>query len=529
MSRAGFSLRPCITSALALTCAMLAPSATLSGEVTLRSADGTVNIVGEFVEFVDNSYVVKTGLGDLRVSAARISCIGESCPTFGEVEADVTLVGSDAVGAGVMPLLLEGYATHVGAGATITSTGGDGQLLAELVADDGFGDPMGAYQVSSSSSDAAFAALLENNASIGMSARRILPDEARALRDRGAGNMISPSQEHILAVDTLVVIVHPDNPVNELSVGQLRAIYSGDITNWSQVGGNDAPITLVSWDEQSEKREVFESIVFNDSRVRFPSSTVIVSDNNEMALAVNSDVTAIGFSGFAFQRGAQAVSLITECGMTQTPDSFSARTEEYALQRFLYLYNREDLNTEAARDFIEYAISDEAEDVIVKSGFVSLGVDRRPQALDGERARQLLDPNVDPFEGALMREMLSKMVDYDRLSTTFRFRTGSQRLDPRGELNLARLADYLENQPPGTEVLFVGFTDSVGPFESNRQLSVSRAEQVRLSLQELAGDRLSNISMDIAGYGEIAPAACNISDNDKRINRRVEVWIRSGT
>jgi len=123
--------------------------------------------------------------------------------------------------------------------------------------------------------------------------------------------------------------------------------------------------------------------------------------------------------------------------------------------------------------------------------------------------------------------MLTDMVKYDRLSTTFRFRTGSSVLDPRGRSNLERLTDYLEAQPEGTEVQFVGFTDDVGAFESNRVLSVGRADQVLAEMRGFAGDRLNGIEMTSRGFGEIAPSACNTSENERHINRRVEVWIKS--
>jgi phosphate transport system substrate-binding protein len=381
--------------------------------------------------------------------------------------------------------------------------------------------------ISSTGSSDAFSSLLNETAQIGMSARRIRPDEARALRDDGAGNMVSPAQEHIIAVDSLVVITHPDNPVRSITMDQLRDIYSGTITNWSEVGGDNAPITLFSREADSGTRGVFDQAVFGDDAPPTPAGTGTTSDNNEMAALINSDVNAIGFVGYAFQRGASALTLVNDCGLSMIPDAFSARTEEYALQRFLYLYSREDTKDQATTDFISYTESDQADEVIAKAGFIDLGVDRRAQPLDGDRARQLLDPSVDAYEGGIMREMLSQMINYDRLSTTFRFRTGSQNLDPRGRLNLARLADYLQEQPDGTQVLFVGFTDDVGAFDSNRTLSFGRAEQVMSELRNFAGDQLSGVTMTSTGFGEVAPSACNTSDNERRINRRVEVWIQS--
>ena len=73
--------------------------------------------------------------------------------------------------------------------------------------------------------------------------------------------------------------------------------------------------------------------------------------------------------------------------------------------------------------------------------------------------------------------------------------------------------------------MFVGFTDSVGAFQSNRGLSERRAQQVLEELQAVAGDRIADIELASTGYGEVSPSACNVSEEGRRINRRVEVWI----
>lgn len=513
--------------ALTLSTALLAPAALLAQEVTLKSADGTVNLVGDFIEFTDNNYVIRTGLGDLRISAARVRCEGAACPDFGTTEADVAIGGSDVIGDGVMPLLLSGYAANLGAEATVTTTGQAGQILAELVGEEGFGDPIGSYLVSSTTSNDAFRALLDNSIKVAMSDRRILPPEARSLRDAGAGNMIDPAQEHIIALDSLVIITHPSNPVNTVTVAQFADMMEGRINNWSQLGGEDLPIQIVISDEGQASMEIMKARFFDGGEAEHPEDVIRINSGSETAAYVNANPNAVGMVGFAFQRGAKPMTVISECGLTMTPDSFSARTGEYDLQRFLYLYTRADTIDDGAKALVEYSGSPAADEVIAKAGFIDLGVARRSQTLDGDRARQLLDPNVDAYEGGIMRQMLSQMVDYDRLSTTFRFRTGSSALDPRGLLNMQRLADYLETQPDGTNVLFVGFTDDVGAFDSNRDLSVGRAEQVMATLNDFAGGRLGNIQMSATGFGEVAPSACNSTENGRQINRRVEVWIEA--
>lgn len=527
MKNAGFSIKTGALCVLSILGASVLPTNVMADTVTLKSADGTVNLTGEFIAFEDNSYMVRTPLGDLRIAASRVTCFGDACPVF-EVEGDgVQIAGSDTVGQGLMPLLLEGYAGNIDAAATISNPSRE-NLVAELIGDDGFGDTIGSYLVESSGSNEAFTALLDKNAQIGMSSRRIRPVEARALRDAGAGNMVSPSQEHIVAVDSLVVITHPSNPVSELTMEELGKIYAGQIKNWSEVGGPDQDILVVDRREDSGTRAVIAEAVFNEQRLSNISPLVvrIANDNAQVSELVNSNENAIGFVGFAFQRGAKPLTLINECGMTVRPDAFSARTEEYALQRRLYLYNREDASDDQVSDFLTYATSPAADSVISKSGFIGLSIDRRLQAVDSDRGRALLNPEADPYEATFMRDMLSTMVDYDRLSTTFRFRTGSSKLDERGRIDMQRLADYLKDEP-GAEVLFVGFTDDVGAFDSNRMLSEDRAAQALERFEEFLGAQTAEFTLGSVGYGEIAPTGCNASDEGRRINRRVEVWVKN--
>ncbi|MEL6840061.1 MAG: PstS family phosphate ABC transporter substrate-binding protein, partial [Pseudomonadota bacterium] len=372
-------------------------------EVTLTSSDGTVNMTGDFVDFRDNAYIIATALGELRVSASRVQCEGAACPELGGGDADVKIGGSDTVGLGLMPLLLEGYAGSLDAAATLVNTGNGDEVVAELVGDQGFGDDLASILVNSTGSSDAFTKLLEQEIEIGMSGRRILPDEARALRNAGAGNMVSPAQEHIIAIDSLVMITNPANPIETLTTDEVRQIYSGEITNWSEVGGPDLPITVVGRQEGSGTRAVFEERIFGDLTIVEPAGKLNALTNSDVSQIVNETEGAIGYVGYAFQRGANALSLINECGLAMAPDAFSARTEEYALQRRLYLYTREDNASSQTRDFINYATSENADSLIGKAGFIGFAVDRREQSVDSDRAQALLDANADPYEAGFMR------------------------------------------------------------------------------------------------------------------------------
>ncbi len=500
---------------------------TMAQEVRLASSDGTVDMVGDFVAFEDNAYILATALGQLRVSASRVSCSGEACPDLTQAEVDIAISGSDEIGTGLMPLLFEGYAGSRNAAAAISNTAQEGQLIAELTSDEGFGDQLTTIQVTGSSATLGLGDLLKEETDIAMASRRIVPEEAQALRNAGAGDMIDPAQEHIIAIDSLIVITNPANPVTTMDVRQLFGIYSGAITNWAQVGGPDLPVEVVIRNVGDNRRDVFESSFFGSADVSMTKDAEIVPNSNAVAQFVNTNPGAIGVVGYAFQRGASTINIINQCGITMVPDAFSAKTEEYALQRRLFLYTREDTIKPDVEDFVAYATSAEADNVIRKAGFIGFSVDRREQSIDDVRATALQNANADAYEQGFMRQMLEKMVDYDRLSTTFRFRTGSAELNERGLVDKDRLIKYLETQPAGSDVLFVGFTDSVGQFDTNLSLAERRSAEVAAQVQSFAGDRLSGLNLSSIGYGEIAPSGCNASDSGRRINRRVEVWIKS--
>ena len=520
------SRKAALTGATLLSAALL-PTFALADQVTLKSADGTVNLVGEFIEFKDDNYIIRTGLGDLRISAARVRCEGAACPNIDTTSADVQIAGSDTIALGMMPLLIAGFAAAMDAEAELTNTA-PGQTVASLIGDQGFGDEIGSYLVTSTSTEAAFSALLEGEANIGLASRRILPTEARQLKAEGAGNMVSPNQERIVAVDSMVIVTHPDNEVGELTLDQLRRIFSGQITNWRELGGPNRPINVIARDEDSTSYDFFMSYLYGEAKPNFLPAG-IARDDQEMSNVVYLDRNAIGYVGYAFQRGAKPVTLINECGIATSPDAFSAKTEEYALNRRMYLYNRADNLDDASQSFLDFVISSDADGVIGKSGFIDLGITVREQGPNDPRAIALAAESAAydaGFEANVMREMLGEMNNHDRLSTTFRFRTGSSRLDERGKIDLQRLITYLERAPSGTEVTFVGFTDSVGAFEANRRLSFDRAFSILDEVRSAEDGRLAHIEMKTAGYGEVAPSACNVSDRGKAINRRVEVWIK---
>lgn len=531
-----------------LSCVVFSCGPASAQEVVLTTDQGDF-FSGTLLDYDDNTYRLQTTIGTFVIPAERVTCTGEGCPApaaepapetattasrpsaspsslISGDEADIVLSGSSTIGVGLMPLLVSGYASYKAAEEVRRSNHTGTGFSSDLIANEGFGDPLAKFLVRSSVSSDAFANLIGKSSHLGMASRRITPPEARILSDFGAGNMVSPLNEHIIAVDSIAVIVHPDNPLKSLAIGDLEAIFSGQITNWSEVGGPDAPINVVDLIDGSGSRAVFNSRIFPDGLRGTPANLQVVSDNVQASNIVSEDANAIGYVSYAFLRGAKPLVIVNECQLPMIPDTFSARTEEYGLQRFLYFYSRSDQENPQVQDFLRFATSSDADEVIAKSGFIDLGITRRAQPLDGPRGQLLTNERLDPFERGIANQMLDLLPNYDRLSSTFRFRLGSSRLTPRGELNLLRLRDYLEVQPAGTKVVFVGFTDSLGAFTSNLNLAQLRSQRILQEMRRIGGDSLSGIEMSAVGFGELAPTGCNDPNGGgSRINRRVEVWI----
>ncbi len=498
-------------------------------KVLLLSSDGTINIQGDLISVSDGYYLLQTALGDLRIGQDRVSCQGAACPKSETADADAIIGGSDVIAEGLMPLLLGGFASAKGAEVTVENEQTVGNFSATLVGDEGYGDTLGAYRVTSGETSDAFAGLLANDYQIGLASRRISPDEAQSLKGAGAGNMIDPSQEHIIAVDSLVTIVNPSNPVSELTLEQLSDVYSGRVTNWSALGGPDLAIQVVRHSENSGAAGVFNNTVFGSQGPVAGPREFEASDNVEAAIFVSENPGAIAYVGHAFKRGQKPLSLVSECGIGTTPDVFSVKTEEYAMFRRLYMYQRADDQNPQAEEFLQFVKSDDASIAIQQAGFIDLSVERVAQGSQSPRALRLAGLTSDSFEQDIVTEVLAQFATHDRLSSTFRFRTGSARLDPRAEIDLERLAAYIETLPAGSEVMLVGFADSVGAFEPNLALSTTRAQHVAARLAEIMGGAPANgVTLNAVGYGEVAPVACNTSESGRTINRRVETWVKNG-
>lgn len=505
----------------------IAATAASAETVTLKSYDGNIALTGDLTRFENNTYFLRTLIGEIAVNATQVSCDGDACPEI-EMGSEFAIKGADTIGAGLMPALLLGFADQIEADVVQSRGATEGAMSMQMLA--ASGDEVAKIELDLSGSAEGLQALQANDVAIAMASRSLSDDEIDSFTAAGFPDMATPQREQVLALDGLVVITSPSNPVNSLSILEIADIFSGAITNWDEVGGPDLPIEVFAREAGSGTLSELNSQILRPNGLELTRSAKRFNGNEILSDEVSVTRGAIGFTGLAYVRSAKSLAIRTECGLVATPSSFSIKTEEYPLARRLYLYTSGAPQPAQVAKLLDYTRSDDAQQVIADAGFVDQGVDHIPVNDQGVRfAMAFTDPSPE-FNFPQMRELMSELINAQRLSTTYRFLPGSSQLDNKAQGDVERIVDYLmDEDEKGAEVLLVGFTDSVGRADLNRALSFRRADQVRRALVDAGGQKLlDNVNIRVLGYGELAPVGCNETLLGRSINRRVEMWITGG-
>ena len=197
-------------------------------------------------------------------------------------------------------------------------------------------------------------AVQEGTCDIGLSSRA-LKDEEKA-----AG-----LKETILAYDGIAIIVHPDNPVSDLTIEQIAQLYTGEVTNWKDVGGNDAQVVLIGREAASGTRDGFESITGTKEKCQYRQE---LTSTGDVITAVSQNPDAIGYASLASIK--DSVKALNVDGVT--PGEATVKDGSYKVQRPFVLVTVEGKAlTPVAQAFFDYAASSDAAAIIAKAGAVA--------------------------------------------------------------------------------------------------------------------------------------------------------------
>ncbi len=197
-------------------------------------------------------------------------------------------------------------------------------------------------------------AVQEGRCDIGLSSRA-LKDKEKAAGLKGT----------ILAYDGIAVIVNPKNPIKDLKLEDIAAIYTGKITNWSQVGGENAEIVLIGREAGSGTRDGFESVTRTKDGCKYRQE---LTSTGDVITTVSQNPAAIGYASLASVK--DSVRAVTIGGVA--PTEKTVKDGSYVLQRPFVLVTVADKKlSESAQKFFDYVTSAEAGGIISKAGAVS--------------------------------------------------------------------------------------------------------------------------------------------------------------
>lgn len=226
-------------------------------------------------------------------------------------------------------------------------------------------DASAVVQVNGGGSGTGIAALINGTADLAQSSRSMKDDEKeKVAQTRGAAVV-----EHPVAIDALGVFVNEGNPVKQLTISQIKDIFQGKTTNWSQVGGASAPIVLYGRESSSGTYDYFREHVLD--KEDFATAVQTLQGTAAIINAIGADRNGIGYGGIAYAKEVRALAVQAEGGQPVAPSEATVADGTYPLSRKLFFYYPANAS-ERVKAFAQWAVTPEAQALVTRVGYFPL-------------------------------------------------------------------------------------------------------------------------------------------------------------
>ncbi len=228
--------------------------------------------------------------------------------------------------------------------------------------------------VTGGGSGTGIAALINKTVDIANASRKIKPEELNEAETNG----VKPV-EFVIARDAIAVIVNPENPINQLTLEQLSDIYSGKINNWGELGGDNRPIVRLSRETNSGTHVYFLEEVLRlgqkDNKTLFSPDTLLLPSSEGISTEVRQNPNAIGYDGLGYVTpDLKVIAVARKPGDPFVlPSAETVNNGTYPIARDLYMYTVGDPQG-AVKAYLDWILSPEAQQIVVKLGFVPVVV-----------------------------------------------------------------------------------------------------------------------------------------------------------
>lgn len=224
--------------------------------------------------------------------------------------------------------------------------------------------------VTGGGSGTGIASLINKTVDIANASRKVKDEEISEAKANG----VEPV-EHIIARDAIAVIVNPENPVSQLTLKQISDIYSGKISNWSEVGGEDRPIVRLSRETNSGTHVYFLETVIrlgnSDDKTLFSMDTLLLPSSEGIIAELRQNPNAIGYDGLGYvPKDLQMIAIAEkEGGLYVLPSISTVNDKSYPIARDLYMYTDGE-PTGVVKDYLDWILSPDAQEIVAELGFV---------------------------------------------------------------------------------------------------------------------------------------------------------------
>jgi len=245
---------------------------------------------------------------------------------------------------------------------TLTLTGSTTVLPIAQNAAEAFMDihPNARISVRGNGSGVGISALIDGTTDIANASRPIKTNEMEQAHEK----KVNPV-ETVIAIDGIAIIVHSSNSIKGISLEQLKAIYTGEISDWQELGGKSGPIVVVSRDVSSGTFEIFKKLVLGGEKTR--EDALMLASNSAVTTAVANTPGAIGYIGLGYLT--KDVTALEVNGVCPSKETITAG--EYKLARSLYMYTN-GAPEGIEKEFIDFILSPQGQKIVEEQGFVSI-------------------------------------------------------------------------------------------------------------------------------------------------------------
>jgi phosphate transport system substrate-binding protein len=227
--------------------------------------------------------------------------------------------------------------------------------------------PTVTIQVTGGGSGVGLAALLQGHIDVANSSRKIKTQEIQSF----VNSFNKRPREYKVAIDGLSVYANKDNPVKELDLDQLKGIFTGKITNWKEVGGEDAPITVYSRENSSGTYEFFKEHVLKGSD--FVATAQTMAGTAALLQAVEKDKNGIGYGGAAYAVGSKVLGVKQDASSKAImPTQETVVGGTYPIWRYLYVYLNPDADKNEIAAYLNWIRSNEGQKIVKEIGYYPL-------------------------------------------------------------------------------------------------------------------------------------------------------------